>query len=365
MRTRTKGIQAASDGSKVVNKQYRGRRIFERLGRVSQEEAEIWLRKQQDRIDGEIEIEGNPRRLFCDAAKKYLLECERKKVRSLDVIIYHVSLLLPYVGTKPLEIVHSGSFESFIEDRMEDDKVSPTTINRTLEVARTILNRAARVWRGEDGKAWLGAAPMIEMMDENRRQPYPISWEEQRQLFAQLPPHIERPALFAINTGARDDNVCGLRWQWERRIPELGRSVFVIPAEEYKGKRPHVLILNDVAMSVVESCRGKHQDYVFTYSDAARGLEPYRMDTMNNTAYQNARKRAKLTQVRIHDFRHTFAQRLRDAGVAEEDRAVLLGHATDSMPKHYATPTVARLVELANRVQQTRDATTLLRVVNA
>ncbi|MEO7393112.1 MAG: hypothetical protein ABIU58_13125, partial [Ramlibacter sp.] len=57
-------------------------------------------------------------------------------------------------------------------------------------------------------------------------------------------------------------------------------------------------------------------------------------------------------------------QRLRDAGVHEEDRALLLGHAIEGMPQHYATATVARLVEAANKVQHTVDRTTLLRVVD-
>jgi integrase len=73
---------------------------------------------------------------------------------------------------------------------------------------------------------------------------------------------------------------------------------------------------------------------------------------------------AGLQQVRIHDLRHTCGQRLRDAGVSEEDRALLLGHSITGMPQHCATATVGRLVDAANRVFQTRDRTTLLRVVN-
>lgn len=80
-------------------------------------------------------------------------------------------------------------------------------------------------------------------------------------------------------------------------------------------------------------------------------------------ALQAARAEAGL-QVRVHDFRHTFGQRLRDAGVPEEDRALLLGHAVEGMAQHYATATIARLVEQANKVSETRDRTTLLRVVN-
>lgn len=36
----------------------------------------------------------------------------------------------------------------------------------------------------------------------------------------------------------------------------------------------------------------------------------------------------------------------------------------NGMPQHYATATIARLVEAADKVQETRDRTTLLRVVN-
>jgi hypothetical protein len=41
-----------------------------------------------------------------------------------------------------------------------------------------------------------------------------------------------------------------------------------------------------------------------------------------------------------------------------------MGHATSNMSEHYATPTVSRLIEMANMVTRTRDAVTLLRVVN-
>ncbi len=41
-----------------------------------------------------------------------------------------------------------------------------------------------------------------------------------------------------------------------------------------------------------------------------------------------------------------------------------MGDATSNMSEHYATPTVSRLIEMANLVTRTRDAMTLLRVVN-
>ena len=47
-----------------------------------------------------------------------------------------------------------------------------------------------------------------------------------------------------------------------------------------------------------------------------------------------------------------------------EDRALLLGHVIGGMPQHYATATIGRLVGLANKVTETRDHVTLLRVIN-
>lgn len=372
MRTRTKGIRLEGV-ERIIDKQYRGQRIFQRLGAVSQDEAEAWLRSRQATIDAEREqqLRRGAQRLFADGAAKYLIECKQREVRTLELIAYHVKLVLPYIGSMTMGDVCNESLETFKEDRLEEGAKN-ATINRTLEVVRTVLNRAARVWR-DDGRPWLASAPLIEMLDEaeQRRPPCPISWAEQARLMPALPEHLQRLVLFALNTGARDDNVCGLRWEWEVPVPELQRSVFVIPAAEFKGKRDHVLILNDVAWNVVEASRGQHPQYVFVYRRERvkhHDLEPVmpfqRIATINNTGWQRARDAVGLHRVRVHDLRHTFGQRLRDAGVSEEDRALLLGHAIDGMPQHYASATVARLVEAANRIQQTVDRTTLLRVVN-
>jgi integrase len=373
MRTRTPGILCDRAGERTVNKQHQGERIFARLGKVSQDHAETWLRARQAEVDArrEHELREGAEQLFAAAAQKYLIECKQRGVRTLDLIAGHVNILLPTIGSLPLRDVCNDALEGFKDERTADG-VKPSTINRSLEVVRTVLNRAARVWRS-NGKPWLSVPPLIEMLDERqqRRPPYPITWSEQAELMKHLPAHLQRMVLFALNSGARDDNVCKLQWAWERRVPELDRSVFVIPAEAFKGKRAHVLVLNEVASRVIEECRGTDGQYVFVWRrERVKNIDeepvmPYRpIDTMNNTAFQNARRAAKLERVRVHDLRHTFGQRLRDAGVAEEDRALLLGHAITGMPQRYATATIARLVEAANKVKETRDRTTLLRVVN-
>ena len=89
-----------------------------------------------------------------------------------------------------------------------------------------------------------------------------------------------------------------------------------------------------------------------------------RFETQRNSAFQKAREAVGLANARVHDRRHTYGQRLRDAGVSEEDRTLLMGHAGQGMPQHYAVATVARLLDGANSVLQTCDRTMVLRVVN-
>jgi len=75
---------------------------------------------------------------------------------------------------------------------------------------------------------------------------------------------------------------------------------------------------NRVASAVVDSVRGQHPEFVFVYRGKAVG-------TINNTAWQSARRRAGLEHVRVHDLKHTFGRRLRAA--AFEDCQHLLGGA--------------------------------------
>jgi len=60
------------------------------------------------------------------------------------------------------------------------------------------------------------------------RKPHPLSDYEQRLLFQELPAHMERMALFNVNTGTREQEVCRLRSEWEAEIPEMDTSVFIL-----------------------------------------------------------------------------------------------------------------------------------------
>lgn len=196
---------------------------------------------------------------------------------------------------------------------------------------------------------------MLNLLDS--RSPYPLSWEEQDKLFNELPLHLKNMVLFKVNTGCREQEICQLRWEWEIKIPELGTSVFLIPARLVKNKEDRLVVLNEIAFAVIQAVRNQHPDFVFTYKDRP-------VKWMNNTAWQNARRKVGLNEVRIHDLKHTFGRRLRAAGVSFEDRQDLLGHKSSRITTHYSSAEVHRLIESANRVCQRQKqglGTTFLR----
>jgi integrase len=316
-------------------------------------------------------------RTWREAATRFLVEFGHQASIGLSAI--HIEQLDPYIGDLPITHVDDGTLAQFIKDRKKptktaDGKVKPGVANRTINISLQrvvrILNLCARKWRDAEKRPWLDSVPMITMLEEKNssRKPYPLSWDEQSVLFAELPAHLQKMAMFKVNTGCREQEVCKLRWDWEIPVPELNTSVFLIPysfggrneKSGVKNGEDRLVVLNGVAKSVVDGQRGQSTEWVFPYKDSA-------LHRMNDTAWKKARIRAgKVWQekflrpalpgfvsIRVHDLKHTFGRRLRAAGVSLEDRRALLGHKNGSVTSHYSTAELGQLIEAANKVSIT------------
>jgi len=328
-----------------IDKQLFGRRLCESTGTRSLEEAEIYLAKRIDEIR-RVKLYGiRPTRSFKEAATKFLMDYQHKASIGDDAC--HLKQLDFYIGKLNLEHVHNGTLGPFIAAR-KGLGIKSKSINLALAVVRRILNLAATEWIDENGLTWLESAPKISMLAVNdARKPYPLSWDEQDRLFKELPVHLRVMALFKVNTGCREQEVCQLQWEWEEHIPELNTSVFVVPAHIVKNREDRLIILNKIAASAIEQVRGQHAKYVFSY--CRNGIyNP--VANMNNSAWKSARKRAGLEHIRVHDLKHTFGRRLRSAGVSFEDRQDLLGHKSTRITTHYSAAELNNLIAAANKV---------------
>ena len=288
-----------------------------------------------------------PSRTFEEAAAKFVLENQHK--RSIADDISRLKALVPHLGSLALDRIQMGSLQPWVARRRHDG-VATGTINHGLQIVRRILNLAAGEWVDEFGLTWLQCPPKIKLLaNTGKRKPYPMCWDEQERLFSLLPTYLAAMALFAVNTGCRDAEICGLRWEWEVAVPEMGTSVFIIPGGRVKNGEERLIVLNRIARDVIETRRGTDRTHVFTYRGHPIGY-------MRNTAWCRARDAADLSTVRVHDLKHTFGRRLRSAGVSFEDRQDLLGHRSGRITTHYSAAELGRLLEAANSVCD-RDGT--------
>lgn len=280
-----------------------------------------------------------------------------------------------YIGDLHLDGIYDETLKPMIE-AMRATGVKSRTIRAKLEVVRHMLKLAARKYRHPVTKlTLLSEAPLITMPPmRDKRPPYPLSWEEQRVFFPLLPDHLAKMALYTVNTGARDEEVTGLMWKWENRITFNGKpvSVFVLPTS--KNGKPRVVVLNEVAQAVVDSCRGEHPEYVFTYRDRNTwSKERHRVNAVNQNGWRTARAKAAkvipaLADLHFHDLRHTCGRRMRAAGVSNETRADILGHENGNMTTEYSQAELAELYEAVQKIAHEPVAgapqMTMLRVVN-
>lgn len=372
------GLTRRGDGFWHIDKQIRGHgRLCESTGESDREKAETYLILRIEQLR-QVKVYGaRPMHTWRQAATRFLEEYAHQKSAWLSAT--YLGQLDPYIGDLAVHEIDDEALQGYVDDRLELGR-KPRTVNVALQRVVRVLNLAARKWRDDNHQPWLDSVPMIQMLDERkkRREPYPLSWEEQAHFFAELPPHLLKMALYKVNTGCREQEVCKLRWEYEVPVPELKTSVFLLPADfggrfdtsGVKNGEDRLVVLNSVAKSIIEGQRGKHEEWVFPYEGDV-------LHRMNDTAWRKARKRSAekwlkshnrpahpgFANIRVHDLKHTFGRRLRAADVPEEDRKALLGHTDGSVTTHYSSAELAKLIEYANRVSKTDTRTPALTIL--
>lgn len=331
------GLVRRSNGIYHVDWVYRGQRHCFSTRTKSLRQAKEVYESHRAKVHAVRETGLRPQRLFEEAALLYL--ADKKDLRSIDDETALLGRLLPIIGDVPLDRLYWETVEPFIASlRHPSDGGRPrknATLNRYIGAIRRVLTSATQR-TNDNGTTWLQTVPYLPTFDEKkdaliRR---PLSMEQQGRLFGALPEHLRRMAEFAVNTGCRDAAVCGLRWDQEVWVGELGASVFVV---QNKGGGEMVVPLNASALAAVDACRGDDDEYVFTF----RGNRVHRMVS---TGWRVARKKS-CVEATPHWLRHTFAARLRSAGVSVEDRAELMGHSNSNVTTHYSAADLRRLLQ--------------------
>lgn len=218
--------------------------------------------------------------------------------------------------------------------------VSPTTVNRMLEVVRAILRKAQNEWE------WLDKVPVIRMRHVEKQRIRWLTLEQANRLLNELPPHLKDMASFSLATGLRASNVTGLKWQ----DIDLHKQHAWIHPDEAKTKKAIPVPLNENAMAVLNARLGTHPQHVFTYKGNP-------IQQCNTKAWKNALERSGIENFRWHDLRHTWASWHVQNGTSLQELQLLGGWSSFEMVLRYAHLSSDHLRSAANRIGHMSNVT--------
>ena len=341
------GLVKRGKGIYHVQKTLYGHRYRVSTGTTSRKEAEAFLAKLS--VDARNSAIYGDRELWSfERAADYYLEGCTKKTKKDD--IEQINLLKPYFEGLNLNEIHQNcpALRRFLIERQQT--VKNRTINKGLKVLKYILKLAATEWYDQNNNSILKNTPHIRLLPQHdQRQPRPITYQEERSMLDNLPLHLKQIVLFALHTGCRDSEICGLKWEWEQKIKGIG-SLFIIPGEAHKNGDDKIVVLNQISAKVIEEQRYQHPSHVFTYRNNP-------IARINNSGWRTMRKKTRLSDVRVHDLRHTFGTRLRAAGVSLETRQELLGHRSETITTHYSAAQLQELLDAVQKIEMVQAET--------
>ena len=202
---------------------------------------------------------------------------------------------------------------------------TPRTANQAVAIIRALLGFAV-----QHGLKTSNPAASIKPYRENKRERF-LS-EQEIAAAADAITQAERHGIgpfaaaalrLALFTGARSGEITSIQWShvdWERRLIRLPDS---------KNNQPRTIHLSDAAIEVL---RATPRAGTFVVAGSRPGTA-YKNLTR---AWARARKYAGLTDVRLHDLRHSFASLALGRGVPLAVIGKLLGHKDLASAQRYS-----------------------------
>lgn len=290
-------------------------------------EAQRFEAAYRKQVWEERQLGTKPRYTWGQAKERWLKERAHKRTIGKDRQMF---------ATLDLDTLYLDDFTRDDLTRLRDDlarKHSPATANRYMALVRAVLKQATD-WD------WLVKVPKVPQLKVANIEPNWITRADFERLAAFLPKHQADMARFAVNTGLRQRNVSGLRWEQV----DLPRKCCWIPGGKAKAGKPIAVPINAEAMAVLRD-QPTREGAVFLYEGREVGQ-------VNTKAWRSAVKKAGLT-LRWHDLRHTWASWHIQAGTPAFVLQELGGWSSPDMVKRYAHLSPGHLADYAENIRQT------------
>lgn len=245
--------------------------------------------------------------------------------------------LLPLFGNVYMDDISRLDIQKMHHDRRAEG-AAPGSANRLLIMMRYIFNLAIK-WEVSGIKA--NPCKGLPLMKENNYKERYLSVDEAQRLYEAVC-NVDNTMLkhivpMLILTGARKREVLDSKWQ----DFDLDRQIWRISMS--KSGRSRYVPLSDGALNVLKNMpRVPMCDWAFANPETSK---PY---TSVYRAWDKARVKAGLADVRMHDLRHSFASLLINSGRTLYEVQQILGHTQVKTTQRYAHLSQDTLLAAAN-----------------
>ncbi len=249
--------------------------------------------------------------------------------------LQHIEALKGHFADRYIDEVRKAHVAEFVAQKKRDG-LKPPTIRRYLATLSSLFSFSER-------SGWLNQNPLSRFDKRSLPEAQPrtrfLSREEYRRLIAAAEPHLKPIVEMAVETGLRQEELLGLRWD---QLDLDRREIRLVVT---KSKQPRIVPLSDrgVAIFVATAPIGS-SPFVFTNPRTGQRYRNLRQ------SFQKACSRAGISDFRWHDLRHTFASWHVQSGTDLYRVSRILGHSTLQMTTRYAHLATEQLHEAVRGV---------------
>lgn len=230
--------------------------------------------------------------------------------------------ILPTFGNCPLESIQRSSVEIWLH-ALARQGLAPATCNRILSVFKSLCTLAV-----SHDILFLSPCASIHPFRILQPRERHLTADEAHRLMQALNSSSRQEARalqLLLLTGARKSEILQAKWEYVR----LEQRCLTVPLS--KSNKPRHITLSNEAVAIIRSLpRRPNCPWLFPGHTPGRPLSDLYL------FWNHLRRQLGLSDVRIHDLRHTFASILVNAGHSLYEVQRLLGHSDPRTTMRYA-----------------------------
>jgi integrase len=275
-------------------------------------------------------------RAIGDIADEFLEEYKLRHPQSATFAEYAIGHIRRLVGDKMLVDMNEPSVIKYQNDRLIEN-AAPKTVNEEIGFLLRIMGDL-----GDMLRARLKKKKKLKLKVRNDIGKAYTAEEKGRMLAEAAKarsPHIYLALTLALNAGVRDAELRGLTWGQIK----FAKGYLIVGHSKTEAGEGRTIPLNSALLPVLREYATWYREkfgetrpewYVFPFGKP-RPSDPTRPITTFKTAWQNVRKKAKVTG-RWHDNRHTLITDLAESGAGDQTIMDIAGHVSKRMLRHYS-----------------------------